>query len=263
MGLGSDQQSCSRLGTGIVPLGGLLIAMLITLPVAVGCGGSAPAPQRRDSSWRSRTGSSARHRQTQPARPAGPATSGSRSTDVGDLIGIWRQGAADDPHLPALLDAAEANADPAGRQVLRTGRAMVASGEVIRGSCWTYASAVYARAGLERKQRRRVFKTDRSGPYAEADSLRPGDFLSYVNLQYNRGVHSAIFVGWLDRRSSEALMLSYVGGRRARPGDYRSYTLTHVYMVQRARLPAARAAAPSPSRPPNDVWDGGEGTPPR
>lgn len=130
---------------------------------------------------------------------------------------------------------------------------MVAAGQIVRGSCWTYASAVYKKAGFERKRRQLPYKTRSSGPYAAADSFQPGDFLSYVNLQYKRSVHSAIFVGWLDRRAREALMLSYVGGKRAKAGDYRSYTLSQVYMIQRPR-PSA------PARPVGDdpVWDGGE-----
>ena len=166
-----------------------------------------------------------------------------------DLIKAWRNGATGDRRLPAILTAAEAHADPAGRHVLRTGRGMVQTKEVVRGSCWTYASAVYKHAGFVGRGRSRPYKTKRSGPYADADELQAGDFLSYVNLQYKRGLHSAIFVAWLDRGAKEALMLSYVGSRRAKPGDYRSYTLSHVYMIQR---PVMR------SRPADDVWDGGD-----
>ena len=164
-----------------------------------------------------------------------------------DLVRAWRQGATGDRRLPAVLAAAEAQADPAGRRVLRTGRALVQQGKVIRGSCWTYASAVYKAAGFVGRQRTRPYKTKKAGPYADADELRPGDFVSYVNLQYAGSEHSAIFVGWLDRDEEEGLMLSYVGGRRAKPGDYRSYTLSRVYMIQRPRP----AAPPSPVPPRN------------
>jgi|GEM_PF-3855903 len=159
-----------------------------------------------------------------------------RRRSSGDVVKDWRHGAEIGRALITILDRAEQAATPAARQVLQTGRRMVVDdGTVIRGSCWTYANAVYKHAGIGRKQRKRVYKTGRHGPYIDPDQLQPGDFLSYINFSYNRGVHSAIFVGWLDRSRTEGLMLSYVGSRRARPGDYRSYRLTHVYAVYRPR----------------------------
>ncbi|MCO4762994.1 MAG: hypothetical protein KC502_15870 [Myxococcales bacterium] len=106
---------------------------------------------------------------------------------------------------------------------------------VIRGSCWTFVNTVYKEAGYGGRQRVRVFRSKSRGPYVDADVLQPGDFLSYINHSYNRGVHSAIFVDWLDRPRREALMLSYVGGNRSKPGGYRSYLLTHVYSVIRPK----------------------------
>ena len=158
-----------------------------------------------------------------------------------DLVRGWRYGAVGDPRLSQVLDRAEDDADEDGRRILQTGRAMVLRDRVvIRGSCWTFADAVYKRAGF--KRRRSVFKSRKGGPYADADSLRPGDFLSYINHSWHGSVHSAIFVGWLDRDAREGLMLSYVGSRKAKPGGYRSYLLTHVYRVQRPR-PPGRALA--------------------
>lgn len=151
------------------------------------------------------------------------------------LIDRWRNGADRDPTLDALLDRAEQRATPAGRKILQTGRAMIRDDEIVRGSCWTYADAVYKQAGVVRKRRRRVFKSHKNGPYADPAILQPGDFLAYINHSYGDGVHSAIFVGWLDRERVEALMMSYVGSRRSVPGGYRSYLLTSVYGVVRPR----------------------------
>lgn len=147
----------------------------------------------------------------------------------------WRNGAAATPALAGLLDAAEQEASPLGRQVLQTGRAMVEQGQVVVGSCWTFATAVYAQAGFAGRQRDRVHKGKLAGPYADPELFRPGDFLSYVNHSYNGVEHSAIFVRWLDRERVEALMLSYVGSNRRVPGSYRSYLLTHVYSVMRPK----------------------------
>ena len=93
-------------------------------------------------------------------------------------------------------------------------------------------------------------------------ALQPGDFLSYINHSYRGSEHSAIFVAWLDRSRKEALMMSYVGGKRRKPGGYRSYLLSHVYMVMRPK--PIRAPLP-PKSPPIDqpVWDGGDGQSPR
>ncbi len=151
--------------------------------------------------------------------------------------GALRKGGRDLPLLAALLDEAEGRTTSSGRAVLRAGRRLVLDERrIIRGSCWTYADAVYAEAGFERRQRHKVFSSGRDGPYVDVEMLRPGDFLSYINLSYRRSVHSAIFVSWLDQERKEALMLSYVGGRRVQPGGYRSYRLSHVYRVQRPRL---------------------------
>ena len=120
--------------------------------------------------------------------------------------------------------------------MLQAGRRLVvAERRTFRGSCWTFADGVYAEAGVLRRDRRRVYSAKSSGPYADPSLIEAGDFLSFINLSYRANPHSAIFVMWLDRAAREALMLSYVGGRRVRPGGYRSYNLSRVYRVQRGR----------------------------
>ncbi len=108
--------------------------------------------------------------------------------------------------------------------------------EIIRGSCWDYADAVYTRAGYPRTTSARLtlFKgTKQRGPYADPAQIQPGDFLYYINHSYGDVEHSAIFVAWLDFEAREALMLSYGGERRKAPARYRAYDLSHVYQITR------------------------------
>lgn len=188
-----------------------------------------PTPQPRSTrppSWRT----------TQPQQTPQP-TLQLTDIDTTSLVRRWRNGAKDDPRLQPVLDAAEQTATAEGRHVLQTGRRMALQDRtVFRGSCWSFATGVYGEAGFARKKRSRPFKSKSKGPYVDIDRIRAGDFLSYINYSYNRGVHSAIFVAWLDKDRAEALMLSYVGGRRARPGGYRSYRLTDVYSIIRPRV---------------------------
>lgn len=138
--------------------------------------------------------------------------------------------------LEQQLDAAEQKASPQGRQVLQTGRQMaLINGEIIRGGCWDYANTIYNRAGYK-KHRQTVFKGNKNyGPYADSNLIQHGDFLYYVNHSYHESEHSAIFVDWLDYSTKTALMLSYAGERRHQPARYKSYDLSNVYQIIRAR----------------------------
>lgn len=55
--------------------------------------------------------------------------------------------------LELILSHVEENATPEGKAILSTGRAMVETNKVIRGSCWDYVNAVYKKAGLGPNQR--------------------------------------------------------------------------------------------------------------
>ena len=102
---------------------------------------------------------------------------------------------------------------------------------IIRGGCWDYLNEVFHRAGIERET---VFKGSyAAGPYADVASLRSGDWLYYINHGYNDIEHSGLFVGWLDKPSRQALILSYAGERRREPARYKVYDLSHVYQVMR------------------------------
>jgi hypothetical protein len=157
-------------------------------------------------------------------------------------------GESDDPF--AYFDAAtrqlifdaEARASAAGRRVLATGREMaVVRGEVIPGSCWSYADAIYERAGFPSNARKTVWNRSKKGPYASRELFAPGDLLSYLNASWGGGPHTAIFVGWLPAAlsyggaDSEALMLSYGGGERPTPAEYRAYDLSRVFRVVRPK----------------------------
>jgi hypothetical protein len=135
------------------------------------------------------------------------------------------------------LNEAELEADPKARVILQTGREMTLDEQVIiRGGCWGYIDAVFTRAGFPRDQRRVVFKgTLRRGPYADIDTLRPGDWVYHINHSYHGIEHSGIFVKWLDQESAIGLLLSYRGENSNKPARYRGYDLSNVYTITRAK----------------------------
>ncbi len=151
------------------------------------------------------------------------------------------------------LRAAEAAAEPAGRQVLATARDLIdREVVVVRGSCWDYANAVFERAGFAAgRARQTVFRGGKKGPYADLDQVRPGDWLYYVNHSYGEVPHSAIFVDWEDREAGLGLMISYVGAKRRRPGRYQVYDLRSVYRIVRPVTRdgpvAGEGSAPAPA----------------
>ncbi|MFT7621221.1 MAG: hypothetical protein ACI9WU_000382 [Myxococcota bacterium] len=134
------------------------------------------------------------------------------------------------------LVQAEKAARGAGANVLRTARKMMESGDLVIGSCWDYANAVFKRAGYPNRRGRRktVFKGSRSKKrFANVRLIRPGDWLYYVNHQYKGSPHSAIFVGWLNRKRKHALMITYRGAKRRVPGTLDDYDLSSVYRIVR------------------------------
>lgn len=136
-----------------------------------------------------------------------------------------------------VLLEAESKASPEGRKVLETGREMaLINRDVIKGSCWDYANAIFERAGFPYHGKREVVLNTKGDPLAiDFKSIQPGDFLSYVNHSYNDIKHSAIFVDWIDFDKKIALMLSYAGQHRKEPARYKAYDLSDVYYVARAR----------------------------
>jgi hypothetical protein len=142
----------------------------------------------------------------------------------------------DTKYTKVLLEA-ESKATPEGRKVLETGREMaLVNHELINGSCWDYANAIFERAGYPYRSKREVIMSSKGEPLAiNFKSIQPGDFLSYVNHSYNGIKHTAIFVDWIDFDKKIGLMLSYAGQNRKAPARYKPYDLSDVYYVARAR----------------------------
>lgn len=136
-----------------------------------------------------------------------------------------------------VLLEAENKATPEGRKVLETGREMaLINRELVKGSCWDYANAIFERAGYPYRSKREVVMSTKGDAFAiNFKSIQPGDFLSYVNHSFNDIKHTAIFVDWIDFDKKIALMLSYPGQNRKVPARYRAYDLSDVYYVARAR----------------------------
>lgn len=124
-----------------------------------------------------------------------------------------------------------------GMKVLAMGKEMTTVQKLILpGGCWDYANAVYNRAGYPSGKRTVVFKGSKAnGPYADVDTIQPGDWLYYINHGYNGIEHSAIFVEWEDKSKRIATMLSYGGENRKEPARYKSYDLSNVYQITRGK----------------------------
>ena len=136
------------------------------------------------------------------------------------------------PEHASVVLASEAMATPAAQQVLRQVRVMALDQRtILPGGCWDYLNAAFQRAGISRDT---VFEgTYRAGPYADSEMLRSGDWLYYINHGYNDIEHSGLFIGWVDKPSRQALILSYAGESRHEPARYKVYDLSHVYQIMR------------------------------
>lgn len=120
-----------------------------------------------------------------------------------------------------------------GEKVLETGFKMALLEKVIiKGSCWDYINEVYRRSGFGDKKET-IFHSKKSGPYAAAQLVQPGDWVYHVNHQYNNIEHSAIFVCWKDFKKRIAITLSYAGMNRNLPGKYGEYQLNSIYSIFR------------------------------
>lgn len=137
----------------------------------------------------------------------------------------------DSEYLP-ILSSAERQSSMAAREVISTARKMALNERtIIQGGCWDYLDAVFKRAGVTRDT---VHKgTYRQGPYAHSSQIEAGDWLYYINHGYNGVEHSGLFVGWVDERAKQALILSYAGENRREPARYRVYDLSNVYQIMR------------------------------
>ncbi len=136
-------------------------------------------------------------------------------------------------NLEEILNQAESDASAEGRKILETSRSLISNKEIIVGGCWDYIHTVYDRAGYTPKERDTVFKSKFKGPYYDSDNIQAGDWLYYVNHSYRDTEHSAIFVAWTNKEKKEALMISYVGERKRKPGEYKKFILDNIYNVIR------------------------------
>ncbi len=139
-------------------------------------------------------------------------------------------------YAPIIAQALSSTSGPAKR-VLYTAHRMVKDKVIIRGSCWNYLNAAYTKAGFGKDQRKIVYKQSKNGPYAPVSYIKPGDWLYYINHSYGGVEHSGMFIGWVNRRKKQGLILSYPGERRKKPGRYRVYDLRSVYQIVRVISP--------------------------
>ena len=140
----------------------------------------------------------------------------------------------DSEYLP-LLSNAETQSSRAASEVISTARKMALNERtIIKGGCWDYLNAVFNRAGVSRDT---IYKgTYGQGPYANSNEIQVGDWLYYINHGYNGVEHSGLFVGWVDERAKQALILSYAGENRREPARYRVYDLSNVYQIMRPNV---------------------------
>ncbi len=132
------------------------------------------------------------------------------------------------------LKLVEQSANKDGQKILETGRIMAMEEQkVVRGSCWTYINAIFTRAGYA-QNKHKVYQSKKTGPYADSKLIKAGDWLYYVNHSFHNVGHSGIFVKWIDRSKHIALILSYVGRSKKKPGRYKTYKIDNVYHITRA-----------------------------
>jgi hypothetical protein len=174
------------------------------------------------------------------ASPLRPAATEDRSPRMGATETIQAEATAVLPgRYGQIYATAERNASIAGSRVLETARTMMVDRDLVIGSCWDYANAVFKRAAHPNKRglRKRVFSGSRKKRrFANVSLIRPGDWLYYVNHSYSDVPHSAIFVAWLDRRKKHALMITYRGAKRRVPGVLDDYNLKSVFRIVRPTL---------------------------
>lgn len=124
-----------------------------------------------------------------------------------------------------------------GKKVLDMGEIMVLRDrEIVRGGCWDYIDTLYSRAGFPRDKRNYIFKERKSfNVTAPFHLIKPGDWLYFINHSYGKVEHSGIFVRWTDKNKKEALLLSYQGESRKKPGRYTIYDITNTYTIIRPK----------------------------
>ena len=103
---------------------------------------------------------------------------------------------------------------------------------VVKGSCWDYINALYRESNVSHST---IFNSKKSGPYVSLDNIRPGDWLHHINISYHNIEHSGLFIKWIDKNNSKALMLSYAGEGKNNPARLREYNISKTYQIIRAK----------------------------
>ncbi len=137
-------------------------------------------------------------------------------------------------HIPLIFQA-EQQATSAGKSVLRKARILALDKQaIIRGSCWNYLNTVFKQAQVRRNN---IFTAKKDGGrYFNLNHLQAGDWIYHTNLSYHNVEHSGMFVAWVDKAKSKALMLSYAGQNRNKPARYKVYDISRTYNVKRPIL---------------------------
>ncbi len=217
-------------------------AMLVTL----GCGATSTnaLAQNARRSRRSAHAASVHELppESSPVEPPSAAPPDAPPTDP------WR-----DPM--ATLDAAAVRAQPGARRVLQTIHAMLDESTVVRGSCYTWVSALYRRAGGRSSA---IFHGSPRASFTATEQLKPGDWVFFINHSFGDVTHSAVFVAWIDEGARIALMVSYPGGNRRAPGRFSDYELSNVYQIVRMgdALDVARGGRGASRRPRSSAQKG-------
>ena len=129
---------------------------------------------------------------------------------------------------------AELVASNHAQKILEIGRKMALEDKtILPGTCWTYVNAIFKKAGFT-KNRRVIHRGKKAGPYVSIDSIKPGDWLYYINHSYRGIGHSGIFVYWVDKAKKIGVTLSYTGRYKRKPGKYKEYDLKDVFFIVRA-----------------------------
>ena len=150
-----------------------------------------------------------------------------QAQDSLDISSVLDCDCIDSVHHPVFL-----NHEDDGMTVLEVARQMVVEKAIVRGSCWDFVNEVFKRSGAA-SGKYTVFRSKKSGPFADPDLVKPGDWIYHVNLNYNNTEHSAIFICWKDFEKRIAITLSYAGMNKNQPGKYGTYNLSRIYSIFR------------------------------
>jgi hypothetical protein len=118
------------------------------------------------------------------------------------------------------------------KDILLNAYKFVKNKKVLPGSCWDYINSIYRESNASRKT---VFNSQKNGPYATLESLKAGDWIYHINHSYHDIEHSGLFIRWIDKNNTLALMLSYAGEGKKSPARFRAYNINKTYKIMRAK----------------------------